>query len=90
MTFVNTITSKTDIDLKDLLSTIKRFNDNKGMQFGQEKCAKVTIKKGSLVRSKNIARNINTEIIDLEHDRTSRYLEIDEVNGIDHKKIKGP
>ena len=29
-------------DLGGILSTVKRFSDAIGMQFGQEKCAKIT------------------------------------------------
>ena len=56
------------------------------MQFGLEKCVKVTFKKGSLVKFKNIIRCINTKITMLEHNKTY------EANGINHsinkEKIK--
>ena len=38
-------------DLEGRLSNIKRFTDDIRMQFGMDKYAKVTFKKGSLVKS---------------------------------------
>ena len=63
------------------------------MQFGLEKWAKVTFKKGSLVKSKNISRDMNTDITELKYDKTYKYLGNNEANGINHtmnkkKKIK--
>ena len=53
--------AKKDDDLS-LLSIVKRFSDDIGMQFGLRKREKVTFKKDSLVKSKNIILDINTEI----------------------------
>ena len=61
--------AKNDEDLEGLLSTVKRFRDNIGMQFGQDKCAKFIYKKGSLVKSKSITLNKNMEITELEHNK---------------------
>ena len=47
------------IDLESLLSTVKRFSDDTGMQFGLDKCAKIAFKKGSLVKSKDNTLDIN-------------------------------
>ena len=49
------------------------------MQFSREKCGKVTFKKGSLVQTKNITLEINTEISEVEH---NKYLGINQANGI--------
>ena len=56
------------------------------MQFALEKRVKVTSEPflGSLVMSKNIALGIYIKIIELEHNKSYRYLEINEVNGIDY------
>ena len=76
--------AKNDDNLEGLLSTLKRFSDNIRKQSGREKCAKVTFKKGSLVKSKNISLDINTDITGLEHNKIYEYLKINEVNGINH------
>ena len=48
--------------LEGLLSTVKLFSDNIRIQYGLEKYAKVTFRKGSLVKSKNVKLGLNTEI----------------------------
>ena len=50
--------AKKDAALEGPLSIVKRFSDNKGMKFGQKKCAKVIVKKYSLVMSKDITLEI--------------------------------
>ena len=52
------------------------------MQFVLEKCAKVTIRKGLLAKSKNITRDISMKIIKLEHHKNFKYLGINEANSI--------
>ena len=52
------------------------------MQCGLEKIAKVTLKKGSPVNSRNVILDINTKITELEHNKNYKYLESNEVNGI--------
>ena len=77
--------------MKVLLSTVKRFNHDRGVQFCEEKCAKVTFKKGFQVNSKNITLDIYTDITELEHNKINKYLRINKVNGINHivhKKIR--
>ena len=39
---------KNEDDLEGLLSTVKRFYDDIEMQFGLDKCVKVTLRKGSV------------------------------------------
>ena len=69
----------------------KRFSDDIRMQFGLDSCAKVTFWKGLQVKSKDITLNINTEIIELEHNKTNEYLGINKANSINHimNKEKG-
>ena len=54
------------------------------MQFGLNECEKVTFVKCTLVKSKNIILNINMEITELKHNKTIKYLGINEGNGINH------
>ena len=43
-----------DDDLEGLVSTVKRFTDDIGIEFGLDKCAKVTFTKGSLIKNKTL------------------------------------
>ena len=60
-----------DDELTGLLSTIKSFSDDAGMEVGLDKCAKATIKRGQLAHSSNIELNVNTVI---SGPRTGTYL----------------
>ena len=40
--------SSNNDDLEDVLSIVKWFNDDRGIQFGVDKCAKVTFTKSAL------------------------------------------
>ena len=46
--------AKNDDDLEGLLSNLKKISDDIGMQYDQNKYAKVTFKKSSLVKSKTL------------------------------------
>ena len=43
--------AKNDKDLEGLLSTVKQFSNDIGMEFGLDKCAKATFVKGKLIKS---------------------------------------
>jgi len=58
------------------------------MDFGLEKCAKITFKKGKLIHSQNLVIDINREIQELEQGKTYKYLGIDESEGIQHQQMK--
>ena len=61
------------------VTNVKRFSDDIGKQFDLEKHAKVTFKKGSLVKPKTITLDINTEITKFEHNKTYKYLGINDL-----------
>jgi DNA-directed RNA polymerase subunit L len=58
------------------------------MEFGLEKCAKIVFKKGKLLHSQNLVVDINREIQELEQGKTSKYLGIEESDGIQHQQMK--
>ena len=60
-------------DLEGLLNIVRKVSDDIGMQFGLDKCVKVTFKKVSQANSKNITLNVNMEITVLEHNKTNKY-----------------
>src|SRR5215469_15177803 len=59
------------------------------MDFGLEKCAKITFKKGKLIHSQNLVIDINREIQELEQGKTYKYLGTEESEGIQHQQMKG-
>ena len=58
------------------------------MEFGLEKCAKITFKRGKLTNSQNLMIDTNREIQELEQGKTHKYLGIEESEGIQHQQMK--
>ena len=70
---------------------MKQFSDDIGMEFGLEKCAKASFKKGKLTSTGNIVIDVDTEIQELDQEGVYslyKYLGVDESEGIQHSKMK--
>ena len=79
---------KNDDDLEGLLATVKRFSDDINMEFGLDKCAKATFKRGRLTSTTSITLNDNTKIKDLDQEGAYKYLGVNEGKGIQHNAMK--
>jgi hypothetical protein len=80
--------AKSDEELRKQVHTVKTFSDDIHMEFGIEKCAKITFKRGKLIQSQNLVIDINREIQELEQGETYKYLGIEESEGIQHQQMK--
>ena len=58
--------TKSEEELQKQVQTVKILSDDIHMEFGLEKCAKITFKKGKLIHSQNLVIDINREIQELE------------------------
>ena len=58
------------------------------MEFGLDKCAKATFKRGKKISAEGIQLNDNKVIQDLESETTCTYLGMEVGNGTDHHKMK--
>lgn len=67
------------------LKIVKQFSDDISMEFGIEKCAKASFKKGKLT---SIVIDVDTEIQELDQEGVYKYLGVDESDGIQHSKMK--
>ena len=68
---------------------MKQFGDYVGMEFGLEKCAKASFKKGKLASTGNIIIDEYTAIEELNQKGIYKYLDrVDESDGIQHSKMK--
>ena len=65
--------ARNNSELTGLLDTVKHFSDDIGMQFGLNKCAKVTFKKGKVVKTENIILDVSITIKELEYERMYKY-----------------
>ena len=80
--------AKNDEQLEGLLQIVKMFSDDINMQFGLDKCAKATFKRGKLMKTSSIELDKATSIQDIDQEGTYKYLGINEGDGIQHSKMK--
>ena len=57
-----------DKELEGLLSTVKQFSDDIGMEFGLDKCAKASFIKGKFTRTTAVELDIDTAIRELDQE----------------------
>jgi uncharacterized ubiquitin-like protein YukD len=80
--------AKSEEELQKQIQTVKTSSDYIHMEFGLDKCAKITFKGGKLTHLQNLVIDINREIQELEEGKTYKYLEIEEGEGIQHQQMK--
>ena len=80
--------AKSEEELRKQTQTGKIFSGDIHMNFGLEKCAKITFKKGKLFHSQNLVIYINREIQELEQRKTYKFLGTEESDGIQHQQMK--
>ena len=67
-----------DKQLTGLINTVKNVSDDIKMEFGLDKCAKASFKRGKKVSAKEIPLNDNQVIQDLDQAETYKYLGMEE------------
>ena len=80
--------AKSEDDLQKQIQRVKIFSDDINMEFGLEKYAKITFKRGKLTHSQNLVIDTNRKMQDLEQGKTYKYLGIEESEGIQHQQMK--
>ena len=71
-----------DNQLNGLINTVKKVSDDIHMEFGLDKCAKATFKRGKKVSAKGILLNDHQLIQDLDQAETYKYLGMEEGEGV--------
>ena len=77
-----------DKQLTGLINTVRNVSDGIKMEFGLDKCAKASFKRGKKVSADGIPLNDNQVIQDLNQAETYKYLGMEEEEGIQHHKMK--
>ena len=77
-----------DKQLTGLINRVKNVSDDIKMEFGLDKCAKASFKRGKKVSAEGIPLNDNQVIQDLDQAETYKYLGMEEEEGVQHHKIK--
>ena len=80
--------AKNNNQQEGLLQTVKTFSDDICMQFGLDKCAKATFKKGKLSSTSDLQLQPDTIIKELSQEDTYKYLGVNEGDGIQHATMK--
>jgi hypothetical protein len=65
--------AKSEEEFQKQIQTVKSFSDDICMDFGLDKCATITFKRGKLIELQNLVIDINSEIQDLEEGKTYKY-----------------
>ena len=73
-----------DKQLTGLIDTVKNISDDIKMEFGLDKCAKASFKRGRKVSAEGIPLNDNQVIQDLDQAETYNYLRMEEEEGVQH------
>jgi len=74
---------KNEDQLSALLFTVKMFSDDVGLTFGLDKCAKISVKRGSIVSSDDVVLCDNSCIRELNTGESCKYLGFFESDGVD-------
>ena len=80
--------AKSDSQQTGLLNIVKTFSNDIKMEFGLDKSAKATFKRGKLTETFNLQLDTDTCIKELDQENTYKYLGVDEGDGIQHAKMK--
>jgi len=82
------LNAKSEEELQKQIQTVRTFSDDIHMEFGLDKCAKITFKRGKLTHSQNLVIDINREIEELEQGKTYKCLGIEKGESIQHQQLK--
>ena len=74
--------------IERLIEVVHAFSKDIGMEFGLEKCAKCTIKKGHKTRGDRMEIEDGKFVEDLENDTNYTYLGIEENASLEHRKLR--
>ena len=75
-------------ELESLLNTVRIFSNNISMEFGLEKCATLTIQRGSMLQAEGINLPNNNNIRGLNLEESYKYLGILQADDIKHVQVK--
>jgi hypothetical protein len=78
---------KSAAELESLLNTVRIFSNDISMEFGLEKCATLTIQRGSVVQTEGINMP-NNNIRGLNLEESYKYLGILQADDIKHAQVK--
>ena len=73
--------AKSGKEIEGLLSMVKQFGDDIGVEFGWDKWVEVTLRKSKLTHTTTTELDIDTTICELDQSETYKYLGSNKRNG---------
>ena len=77
-----------EMSLETLIQTVLVFSNDIGMEFGVQKCAVLTMKKGKMANSDGIALTHEATMKGLKEGDNDKYLGVIQADGTKHHEMK--
>jgi hypothetical protein len=84
-----TLIVRSEEELGIEINIVKTISNDMKMEFGLEKCARISLKRGKVHRKQYFGSTKENEIKELDPMKAYKYLGIEENHNIEHKKEKG-
>jgi hypothetical protein len=78
------LTGRSEEELRNEIKIVKTFSDDIKMNFGLEKCARISLKNGTIYAKQHIGNTVENEIKELEPMKAYKYLVVEENHNIEH------
>ena len=75
-------------DLENEMKIVQTISKDINMKFGLEKCARICLKRGSLLSKMQVGSTFENDIKELDPRKAYKYLGIEESFDIKHKNEK--
>jgi hypothetical protein len=69
---------RSEEELRNEIKIVKTFSDDIKMKFGLGKCARISLKNGTVYRKQHIGNTMENEIKELEPMKAYKYLGVEE------------
>jgi hypothetical protein len=79
---------RSEEELRNEIKIVKTFSNDIKMKFGLEKCARISLRNGTVYRKEHIGNTMENEIKELEPMKVYKYLGAAENHNIEHKNEK--
>ena len=79
---------KSKKEIESIIHTVRIFSEDIGMEFGLDKCATITLRRGKLEKDSSVQLPDGQEIQQLEESEEYKYLGVLEADDIKHEKMK--
>jgi hypothetical protein len=83
-----TLIVRSEEELGIEINIVKTISNDIKMEYGLEKCARISLERGKVHRKQNIGSTKESEIKELDPVKSYKYLSVEENHNIEHKQEK--